>query len=106
MFDVRPHFCIPSTLVRKAFLRQEANQYLDVPPSVACTLPVELQELIGYSMPGSALGYYDDFKSPKEALRAAAEDGEPFPGESRPLNWATKHLPAFSSQPTSRTARL
>ncbi|MGV8996237.1 MAG: phytanoyl-CoA dioxygenase family protein [Parvibaculaceae bacterium] len=40
------------------WLRQEENQYLSCPPEIAKTLPRELQELIGYSMGGYALGYY------------------------------------------------
>ena len=40
------------------WLRQEENQYLDVPPKVAETLPKELRALIGYKM-HSGLGFYD-----------------------------------------------
>lgn len=40
------------------WLRQEENQYLSCPPDIAKTLPRDLQELIGYSMGGYALGYY------------------------------------------------
>jgi ectoine hydroxylase-related dioxygenase (phytanoyl-CoA dioxygenase family) len=32
------------------WLRQEENQYLDVPPSLARTLPKELRDLVGYKM--------------------------------------------------------
>jgi ectoine hydroxylase-related dioxygenase (phytanoyl-CoA dioxygenase family) len=38
------------------WLRQEENQYLDVPPSLARTLPKELRDLVGYKMPGG-LGF-------------------------------------------------
>ncbi len=40
------------------WLRQEENQYLDVPPNIARDLPKEIRELIGYPMHGS-LGLYD-----------------------------------------------
>lgn len=40
------------------WLRQEENQYLSCPPEIAKTLQPELQELIGYTMGGYALGYY------------------------------------------------
>jgi hypothetical protein len=40
------------------WLRQEENQYLSTPPSLAESLPRELQELIGYAMGQYALGYY------------------------------------------------
>jgi hypothetical protein len=41
-----------------AWLRQEENQYLDVPPDVAASLSSELQRMIGYKMNG-ALGFHD-----------------------------------------------
>jgi ectoine hydroxylase-related dioxygenase (phytanoyl-CoA dioxygenase family) len=41
-----------------AWLRQEENQYLDVPPVVAERLSPELQRMIGYEMNG-ALGFHD-----------------------------------------------
>lgn len=40
------------------WLRQEENQYLDVPPAVAAALSEEVRALIGYPMNGS-LGFYD-----------------------------------------------
>lgn len=40
------------------WLRQEENQYLSCPPEVAKDLPVELQELLGYTQGNYALGYY------------------------------------------------
>lgn len=40
------------------WLRQEENQYLDMPPEIASTLPREMKDLIGYKMHGS-LGFYD-----------------------------------------------
>ncbi len=39
------------------WLRQEENQYLDVPPEVAATLSPELREMIGYNMYGGSLGF-------------------------------------------------
>jgi ectoine hydroxylase-related dioxygenase (phytanoyl-CoA dioxygenase family) len=41
-----------------AWLRQEENQYLDVPPDIAEGLSAELQRMIGYRMNG-ALGFHD-----------------------------------------------
>ena len=41
-----------------AWLRQEENQYLDVPPDIAAGLSPELQLMIGYKMNG-ALGFHD-----------------------------------------------
>lgn len=40
------------------WLRQEENQYLDVPREVARTLPKQLRDLVGYKM-HTALGYTD-----------------------------------------------
>jgi ectoine hydroxylase-related dioxygenase (phytanoyl-CoA dioxygenase family) len=40
------------------WLRQEENQYLDVPPDVAARLSPELRRMIGYEM-HQALGFYD-----------------------------------------------
>tara|TARA_R110000868_G_scaffold71144_3_gene208774 strand:- start:149 stop:1063 length:915 start_codon:yes stop_codon:yes gene_type:complete len=40
------------------WLRQEENQYLSCPPEFAKNLPKAMQELIGYSMGGYALGYF------------------------------------------------
>jgi ectoine hydroxylase-related dioxygenase (phytanoyl-CoA dioxygenase family) len=48
------------------WLRQEENQYLSCPPEIAKTLDPELQELIGYSMGGYALGYYTPPLAPGE----------------------------------------
>ncbi len=41
-----------------AWLRQEENQYLDVPRDLARTLPKQLRDLVGYKM-HMALGYVD-----------------------------------------------
>lgn len=40
------------------WLRQEENQYLDVPPDVAAKMSSQMRELIGYPMHGS-LGFHD-----------------------------------------------
>jgi ectoine hydroxylase-related dioxygenase (phytanoyl-CoA dioxygenase family) len=40
------------------WLRQEENQYLDVPPAIAATLSKELRDLVGYKM-HDGLGFYD-----------------------------------------------
>lgn len=52
-----------------SFLRQEENQYLSCPPSVVQSFPRELQELIGYSMPAPGLGYYQEYKDPKDSCK-------------------------------------
>jgi hypothetical protein len=50
------------------WLRQEENQYLSVPPDIARTLPVEIQELMGYRLGAYALGYVDDVRHPRAFL--------------------------------------
>ena len=40
------------------WLRQEENQYLNLPPALAKNMPNEVRELVGYPMHGS-LGFYD-----------------------------------------------
>ena len=42
------------------WLRQEENQYLSCPPHIARDLPIDLQELLGYTQGNYALGYYSD----------------------------------------------
>lgn len=42
------------------WLRQEENQYLSCPPSIAKELSTELRSLIGYSKGGYVLGFYSD----------------------------------------------
>lgn len=42
-----------------AWLRQQENQYLTLPPEAADKLPLELRSMLGYSMHGHALGLYD-----------------------------------------------
>jgi ectoine hydroxylase-related dioxygenase (phytanoyl-CoA dioxygenase family) len=51
-----------------AWLRQEENQYLSVPPDIARTLPEELLRLMGYARGAYALGYVDDLRDPLDAL--------------------------------------
>jgi ectoine hydroxylase-related dioxygenase (phytanoyl-CoA dioxygenase family) len=52
-----------------SWLRQEENQYLSVPLSVAGPLPVDLLRLMGYSYGGYALGYVDDVRDPIKVVR-------------------------------------
>ena len=40
------------------WLRQEENQYLDVPPELARTLPKQLRDLVGYKL-HRGLGFAD-----------------------------------------------
>jgi ectoine hydroxylase-related dioxygenase (phytanoyl-CoA dioxygenase family) len=42
------------------WIRQEENQYLSCPPTIAKNLPIDLQELLGYTRGNYALGYYSD----------------------------------------------
>jgi len=56
------------------WLRQEENQYLSCPPEIAKTLEPELQELIGYTMGGYALGYYTPPLSPGEGPELAGPE--------------------------------
>lgn len=46
------------------WVRQEENQYLDTPSSVAAEFSEELRDLIGYKMHGG-LGFYDPSKGPR-----------------------------------------
>ncbi len=52
-----------------AWLRQEENQYLTVPPEIARELPTPLLRLMGYARGAYALGYVDDLRDPIEVLR-------------------------------------
>ena len=45
-----------STVYCRAWLRQQENQYLCVPPAIARTIPRPLQRLIGYWVVGALLG--------------------------------------------------
>ena len=62
-----------------AWLRQEENQYLAVPPDVARTLEPDLQELLGYTMANYALRYYGDLRPPELALGRKPRTGLPDP---------------------------
>jgi ectoine hydroxylase-related dioxygenase (phytanoyl-CoA dioxygenase family) len=55
-----------------AWLRQEENQYLSVPRSVAETLDDDFLRLLGYRIGAYALGYIDDVRDPIEAIRGAS----------------------------------
>ena len=46
------------------WLRQEENQYLSCPCTVARTLPRDLQKLAGYTIGAYVLGYVDDVRDP------------------------------------------
>jgi ectoine hydroxylase-related dioxygenase (phytanoyl-CoA dioxygenase family) len=72
------------------WLRQEENQYLSCPPEIAKTLEPELQEMIGYTMGGYALGYYTpplapgkgpELAGPEYALGRTKEDANQFGSE-------------------------
>jgi len=52
-----------------AWLRQEENQYLAVPPEIARELPDDLLRLMGYARGAYALGYVGDLDDPLRALR-------------------------------------
>lgn len=73
-----------------AWLRQEENQYLAVPPEIATTLDDELLKLMGYSMGSYALGYVGDIENPLDVLmgRHGKQDfggGEIASGTTRPV---------------------
>lgn len=55
------------------WLRQEENQYLSVPPEIARTLPISLQELIGYAVHPPFLGWVD-MKDPSSVLGDGRSD--------------------------------
>ena len=56
----------------RAWLRQEENQYLSVPPEIARTLDDDLLRLMGYARGAYALGYVDDLRDPLAVLRGEA----------------------------------
>ena len=81
------------------WLRQEENQYLSCPPEIAKTLEPELQELIGYTMGGYALGYYTpplapsegpELAGPEYALGRRKDDGTQFGSEELLSNLASE----------------
>ena len=57
------------------WLRQEENQYLAVPQEQARTLPDVLQELMGYSLGSSNLGFVDHV-APKDYLHGVRDPSE------------------------------
>ena len=67
-----------------AWLRQEENQYLSVPPDIAVTLDDDLLKLMGYSMGAYALGYVGDVQSPLDALRGRSGSQDLGGGEVTP----------------------
>ncbi|MEO1936664.1 MAG: phytanoyl-CoA dioxygenase family protein [Myxococcales bacterium] len=69
--DVRVGLNLTYTL---GWLRQEENQYLSCPPEIAKTLDPKLQELIGYTMGGYALGYYTPPLPPGEGPELAGPE--------------------------------
>ena len=56
----------------RAWLRQQENQFIGVPPSLVKTLPSQLQKLIGYWVVNNLLGYIDN-GSPSAYLERAYE---------------------------------
>jgi ectoine hydroxylase-related dioxygenase (phytanoyl-CoA dioxygenase family) len=56
-----------------AWLRQEENQYLSVPPDVLQTLPEALLRLMGYSHGAYSLGFIDGGRDPIAAIRPDLE---------------------------------
>eukprot|EP00729_Bicosta_minor_P007619 gene7619-3642_t len=62
-----------------AWLRQEENQYLSCPPSIAKRMPLVMQKLIGYSQAGMSMGYWDNGKEPSPEAYAAMK---------KPIDWA------------------
>jgi len=58
----------------RAWLRQEENQYLSVPPEIARSLPVPLLRLMGYARGAYALGYVDDLRDPIQVVRPDVPD--------------------------------
>ncbi|MBC8363893.1 MAG: phytanoyl-CoA dioxygenase family protein [Actinobacteria bacterium] len=55
-----------------SWLRQEENQYLAVPPEIACGLDDDLLRLLGWSRGAYALGYVGDLQDPLAVLRGGA----------------------------------
>ena len=54
------------------WLRQEENQYLTCPPEVAKSLPVEVQQLLGYRSHSPILGWTED-RDPDHLLSEKAD---------------------------------
>ncbi len=49
------------------WLRQEVNQYLDIPQDVVARYPEHIRRLIGYQMHGDILGYHSEDTNPNPA---------------------------------------
>ena len=66
------------------WLRQEENQYLSCPPSIAKELEPELRDLMGYSQGGYVLGFFTDPTDTEGKLESVSpkklfgEDVDPF----------------------------
>ncbi len=84
------------------WLRQEENQYLAVPPEIARKLPTKIQELVGYSLGTSALGFVDH-QDPNDFLngRAGDQTGDFYSG----LTEADNALRRFKISETSPVGR-
>lgn len=60
-----------------SWLRQEENQYLSCPPEIARSLDPDLQDLLGYTMGGFALGYFSRLDRPGISAPEGALGREP-----------------------------
>lgn len=60
-----------------SWLRQEENQYLSCPPEIARSLDPDLQDLLGYTMGGFALGYFSHLDRPGISAPESAVGREP-----------------------------
>ncbi|MBC93446.1 MAG: hypothetical protein CMM38_07365 [Rhodospirillaceae bacterium] len=56
-----------SVVYSRAWLRQQENQFLGVPPKIARTLPRQMQKLVGYWVVNNFLGYLNN-ESPSRLL--------------------------------------
>jgi ectoine hydroxylase-related dioxygenase (phytanoyl-CoA dioxygenase family) len=70
--DVR---CGLNITYARSWLRQEENQYLSVPQSIAKTLDKPLLKMMGYARGAYALGYVDDLRDPIEVLLGGDDGG-------------------------------
>ncbi len=62
-----------TVLYCRAWLRQQENQFLGVPPALAKHLPRPLQKLIGYWVVNNLLGYLNE-ASPSQLLRTKGKN--------------------------------
>lgn len=60
-----------------SWLRQEENQYLSCPPEIARSLDPDVQDLLGYTMGGFALGYFSHLDRPGISAPESAVGREP-----------------------------